>query len=1186
MKNLAEEAAIRIPSVRLPEKNRDHQRHLTQWQKYRNHFGSGAIALSASFAAMHFLDTYKIIVQNSAGKGTISNIKFNVFRAGPQGGLRLATYEWTKAHLLHQPSSSSKSNKKQSWHPTFGPVMASAISAISGDTVSSIVKVPREVITTRLQTEAASSTAKPSFFKAVSAVYTQEGITGFFRGVSSTTARDWPFMIILFTSYESFKKVHEHIMSNGISDEDYDEEIAITTLRSTLFGGVSGALAGYLTTPFDVIKTKIMTASPRRTSRRTMVSVTRELIDSQRTVLAAAGERPAGFKTYKAFWTGAVARSTWWFGICSIFFPVYETMKETFRDLLNSAFLGTTSEGQVGRPWLGSCYSRAFTGWRRRRGSSIPLNVLSDPEYAPFTLPDFDPSDFASRVLKAPTGSPYHGMDVSSALSKLTFSIDFLDKHLREQISTHYEDLLQKVTNLHDLGNVAARVKESVDGVFVSLERIKTRIKDPYDQIRDRTMQLERIQAAAEMLRKVIRFLYLIKRLNSQLPSATAESAATSGAELAKAASSLNELDVLLGESDLSAIEIVTREIGFINGSRNQVIQSAESLLQDGLSSQDMTIVSDSVQVFRNLGILSQQMTKTVYGLLEACVVAIRGSLDVGSLNRDVLKDSSPSPTPGGTPVRRVHDVPITQQSAALWSGKLWERMEKLMDVLYSHCIKVYLMDRVLSKKRDAVSHVLFIEEVVKEMDGNIVKYFWHQFSTLLDKEMRMAMKGSPYLQQSLQLGYPRLLRLFQDFFARINMTCGIESSIFSSTQAIKTLSSFESAYMQRSLARMIEPINLALPDRGAIAPGPRQPPSKDDVDKLVRIISRELEVVKFDKALLLLIARNASKAINTYTVRCENLAVADMTAYQIVGSGVAPPAQVLNLEIINSLYHLHGNAWKIFQEFDEAVQDIVEEPLDAIHKLMLAMIEPLLVTSTRDIESVMIKMHKEDYGKPAPIKSSRPANDISTSQYVYELTSRLRWLQREIYARLHCGEETKEWVRLVVSRALEYFIRHGSLVRPLSELGKLKLTKDMAQVELDLDQFLMRFGMKLESEAGDIYRALRAFRSLIFLELSEILANTPGDSPLPIHVSAHYLFVHSHPALPLPMTAFNWSESQYSDWIDAHSDTDVCILLSRCLDAYADEVKRKGEREYCVEYPIVRSLIDRALVDHPSVEK
>ena len=65
----------------------------------------------------------------------------------------------------------------------------------------------------------------------------------------------------------------------------------------------------------------------------------------------------------------------------------------------------------------------------------------------------------------------------------------------------------------------------------------------------------------------------------------------------------------------------------------------------------------------------------------------------------------------------------------------------------------------------------------------------------------------------------------------------------------------------------------------------------------------------------------------------------------------------------------------------------------------------------------------------------------------------------------------------MVVLRGLEYFIRHASLVRPLSEHGKLKLTKDMAQVELDLDQFLMRFGMRLESEGGDVYRSLRAFR-------------------------------------------------------------------------------------------------------------
>ncbi|TPX38056.1 hypothetical protein SmJEL517_g00290 [Synchytrium microbalum] len=819
-----------------------------------------------------------------------------------------------------------------------------------------------------------------------------------------------------------------------------------------------------------------------------------------------------------------------------------------------------------------------------RRESTAPKlqsdNVLGSAEYQPFSTSDFDPGDFANRVLKAPAGSAYHGLDVSESLSKLSFSIDFLEKHLRDEISEHYEDLLRKVTNLHELGDVVTKVKEGVASLSSSLDKIKTRIKDPYDQIRDKTMQLERIQAAAEMLRKIIRFLYVAKRLNAQLPS---ENQPTGGIEFAKAALSLNELDVILGESDLSGIVVVKTEMEFISKARKRVIDDADSLLQTGLTSQDLTVVSESVQVFHNLGHLQDRIRKTVDGLLEGCATAIRSSLDVGTLNREVMKDSSPSPVAGGG-VRRVNEVPTTQQSAALWSSKLWERMEKLMDALYAHVVKVYLLERVLSRKRDPATQILFLDEVMKNMEGNLVNHFWNQFSLLLDKEMRLAMKGSTYLQQSLQLGYPRLLRLFQDFFTRINVTNGLESSTptLDSTHAIKTLASFETAYMSRSMARMLEPINLAFPDRSSMGPGPRQPPVRDDVDKLVRIISSELEVAKFDKSLLVSVARNVSKAINTYTVRCENLAVADMSAYQIAGSGPPPPAQLLNLEIMSCLYHLHETAWKVFDEYDEVAHQAVEESLDAIHKLILAMVEPLLVTTTRDIEAVMIKMHKEDFGKPGskPGASSSKALDPSASQYVYELTSRLRWLQREIYNRLQCGDETKEWVRIVILRALEYFIRQASLIRPLSEVGKLKLTKDMAQIELDLDQFLMRFGMRLEGEGADVYRSLRTFRSLIFLELQQVIPSSPADSPLPTHIIVHHLFVRGFPTLPLPMVAFNWSESQYSDWIDAHSDSDICTLLSRCLDAYAEEVKRKGEKEYCVEYPIVRALLNRPPAD------
>ncbi|KAK9703129.1 hypothetical protein K7432_010872 [Basidiobolus ranarum] len=312
---------------------------LTRPQAYLNNFLSGALALSTSFAIMHPLDTLKTRMQASGSSGFKLNSMLtretlrvlskgfvaSVAGAGPQGGARLATYELTKSFLLHTPSSSTRSHPNPLWIPTMSPIPASAISAIIGDLASSVIKVPREVITARLQTDHYGG--QGAMF-AIRQIISTEGISGLFRGFWSTTARDAPFMVILFTTYEKFKAYHHEttIRANKEIDEMWvPVEPRIPTFKSTLYGGISGALAGYLTTPFDVIKTKIMTQKPVHASS-SMTDYTRLIY--QQAVHANESTTRNFIRVYQAFFVGAVPRSSWWFCVCSMFFPIYETTKE------------------------------------------------------------------------------------------------------------------------------------------------------------------------------------------------------------------------------------------------------------------------------------------------------------------------------------------------------------------------------------------------------------------------------------------------------------------------------------------------------------------------------------------------------------------------------------------------------------------------------------------------------------------------------------------------------------------------------------------------------------------------------------------------------------------------------------------------------------------------------------------
>ena len=90
------------------------------------------------------------------------------------------------------------------------------------------------------------------------------------------------------------------------------------------------------------------------------------------------------------------------------------------------------------------------------------------------------------------------------------------------------------------------------------------------------------------------------------------------------------------------------------------------------------------------------------------------------------------------------------------------------------------------------------------------------------------------------------------------------------STSILKVLSNFESAYLSRSLARILDPINVAFPDR---ITGPiRMSPKKEDMDRIIRVIATELELSRFDPHLVKMVTKNVQKAINMLLIKMEHL--------------------------------------------------------------------------------------------------------------------------------------------------------------------------------------------------------------------------------------------------------------------------------------------------------------------------
>lgn len=109
-----------------------------------------------------------------------------------------------------------------------------------------------------------------------------------YRGAGITIAREIPFTVLQFTMWETMKDTYAR--RAGL------EQVPAST--SAAFGSVAGAVAAGLTTPFDVVKTRVMLA--RRGNGLTETKV--RIPDVVREI---AGEGHA------AFWRGIGPRVAW-----------------------------------------------------------------------------------------------------------------------------------------------------------------------------------------------------------------------------------------------------------------------------------------------------------------------------------------------------------------------------------------------------------------------------------------------------------------------------------------------------------------------------------------------------------------------------------------------------------------------------------------------------------------------------------------------------------------------------------------------------------------------------------------------------------------------------------------------------------------------------------------------------------
>ncbi|XP_047956128.1 calcium-binding mitochondrial carrier protein SCaMC-1-like [Salvia hispanica] len=258
---------------------------------------AGGISCSFSTLLMHPIDMVKTQVQASSALSFIE-IMSKLPQLGLRGlylgsipaivgqflshGLRTGICEVTKIALINVA-------------PSLPELQVESAGSFLGTFLGTTMRIPCEVLKPRLQAGQFNHVGE-----ALVGTWQQDGLGGFFRGTGMTLCRELPFYVAGSGLYAESKKAVQKLLGRELGPWE-----------TVVVGAVSGGLTAVMTTPFDVIKTRMMTALQGELTTISVVALS---------ILR--NEGPLGL------FRGAVPRFFWVAPLGAINFAGYELMRK------------------------------------------------------------------------------------------------------------------------------------------------------------------------------------------------------------------------------------------------------------------------------------------------------------------------------------------------------------------------------------------------------------------------------------------------------------------------------------------------------------------------------------------------------------------------------------------------------------------------------------------------------------------------------------------------------------------------------------------------------------------------------------------------------------------------------------------------------------------------------------------
>ncbi|KAL3513053.1 hypothetical protein ACH5RR_025770 [Cinchona calisaya] len=254
--------------------------HFIAWKE----FVWGAIAGACGEGMMHPVDTIKTRIQSQTmltgypNQKSILQMVRTIWATDGLAGFYRGITPGITGSLATGATYFGVIESTKNWieksHPNLGGHWAHFLAGAIGDTLGSFVYVPCEVMKQRMQVQgtrkywssvvmkdsACMKHGNPMYgyysglFQAGCSIWKEQGPKGLYAGYWSTLARDVPFAGLMVTFYEAFKNMTEYGMQRWFPGSDH---FVNSSFEGLLLGGLAGGLSAYLTTPLDIVKTRL-----------------------------------------------------------------------------------------------------------------------------------------------------------------------------------------------------------------------------------------------------------------------------------------------------------------------------------------------------------------------------------------------------------------------------------------------------------------------------------------------------------------------------------------------------------------------------------------------------------------------------------------------------------------------------------------------------------------------------------------------------------------------------------------------------------------------------------------------------------------------------------------------------------------------------------------------------------------